>query len=83
MRALGFEWGLFFLFPVLLSNPSYGVHGGILQNRREDVRFFPSKENGFYSTEGMSIRSIDRSQRGCVGLVSGLPVTVHIAQFDR
>ena len=48
MRALGFEWGLFFLFPVLLSNPSYGVHGVILQNRREDVRFFPRRGNGFY-----------------------------------
>ena len=63
MGALGFEWGLSFLFPVLLSNPSYGVHAGILQNRRDDVRFFPRKRNGFYSTEGMSIRSIAEKLR--------------------
>ena len=28
-------------------------------------------------------RAFDRSQGGCVGLVAGLPVTAHIAQFDR
>ena len=70
MRALRFKGGLFFLFPVLLSNPSYGVHEGILQNRRDDVRFFPRMGNGLYSTEGMSIPSID-PREAVLGLFQG------------